>query len=537
MKKQFYAIVAGVLTVSLTLPITSAAAEPQTNAGEPIVISEVVEAPADDTSKDKTEADGEDRGNEESKNEGTGTDQKQPEGTNTEEETTESEDGNIQEGDKEDQAESDTEGKELEGTDNKDKELTDKGKKESLEKENVTEEETINISPNEGFSDYGEIILLEESLVESNGDEVMAQAAGHGTIAADPQLYNKTYSNKTKISLGFDMRSFGNEIDEYRITIMKGNKVSPDTVVARKIGNFSKTVGTTRLIFEWDTTNVGKYTEGPYTILAQALYSEGSKVLVSSEEIFRVNIVDYRTVATKAFVSRLYTEVLGRTPDAGGLNDWTNRLVNKQVTGAQAVQGFIESTEFVSKGKSNSEYVDILYRTLFNRKSDSGKDMWVKALDTMMTRTYVLKGFADSIEFDQLCAGYGINRGTITTKENRDRNMGATGLVYRFYAFTLGRVPDVKGLNEWTGLLVDRKKTPEEVGYGFVFSREVALRNLSDSDFIKMLYLVFMDRQFDEAGLQTWLDQLKSGKTRQDIFYGFSRSTEFSNLVASYKIF
>ncbi len=404
-----------------------------------------------------------------------------------------------------------------------------------IEKE-VSEEipETVHRSPNEGFEDFGELSLVEVQVLEEDGEPV-TQANMHGTITPDPTMYNKTYSNNTKIKLSFDLRSFGKELDEYRITIFRGKSVDPNDALTRKIGNYDKKVGTTRLVFEWDTTDVGKYKEGIYTIQCIAVYFNGKTDVTNSYEEFKVKLEDYKTVAIRNFVKRLYLKVFNRPADSAGLNDWTNRLAKGQISGGEAVRGFIQSKEFEERNVSDKEYIEILYQTLFDRASDrAGRENWQDALNTGMSRTFVLKGFIDSTEFDGLCAYYGIQRGTINVVENRDKNRGATGFVWRFYQVALERTPDMAGLNDWTGRLVDKKASPEDVGKGFIFSPEVAGKKLSNEDFVKLLYRTFLGREYDSTGLHDWVERLENGMSRLDVFYGFSRSKEFGDIVASF---
>lgn len=118
--------------------------------------------------------------------------------------------------------------------------------------------------------------------------------------------------------------------------------------------------------------------------------------------------------------------------------------------------------------------------------------------------------------------------------ENRDKNRGATAFVWRFYQVALGRTPDIAGLNDWTGRLVSKKATPEDVGKGFIFSPEVRNKKLSNTEYVKLLYRTFLGREFDEVGLNDWVKRLDSGTSREDVFYGFSKSAEFGGIVASF---
>ena len=73
--------------------------------------------------------------------------------------------------------------------------------------------------------------------------------------------------------------------------------------------------------------------------------------------------------SVKAFVTRFYQLCLGRSPDPGGLNDWTRDLLNKVKTGADVANGFIYSNEFIAKKTSAEDFLTILYKAFFNRNA------------------------------------------------------------------------------------------------------------------------------------------------------------------------
>ena len=64
------------------------------------------------------------------------------------------------------------------------------------------------------------------------------------------------------------------------------------------------------------------------------------------------------------FVTRFYWECLGRAPDAKGLQDWTNGLIDGVHTGDDVARHFTESIEFKGKNYSNDQYLEILYGAL-----------------------------------------------------------------------------------------------------------------------------------------------------------------------------
>ncbi len=239
----------------------------------------------------------------------------------------------------------------------------------------------------------------------------------------------------------------------------------------------------------------------------------------------------------EAFVARLYTNVLGRNFEAEGLASWTQQLLNKTKTGATVADGFISSSELTARNLSDEAYVEMLYQTFLGRGADTdGKTGWLDKLNKGMSRRFLFAGFVGSQEFAGICKSYGIEVGSVTMTEARDKNDGVTMFVYRCYQQALGRTADVGGLNTWCEQLLNKTKTPKEVAAGFVFSPELTNRKLSNADYVKVMYRLFMGREYDQGGLDNWVKALNEGKTREEVFNGFADSNEFAEIVASYHL-
>lgn len=108
--------------------------------------------------------------------------------------------------------------------------------------------------------------------------------------------------------------------------------------------------------------------------------------------------------------------------------------------------------------------------------------------------------------------------------------------VRRLYSLCLDREPDEAGIDSWTELLVNREMTGTEVASGFIFSDEFKNKNYCNSCYVKQLYKAFLNREYDDAGLQVWTDILASGKNREYVFNGFVLSEEFKGICADYGI-
>ena len=101
-------------------------------------------------------------------------------------------------------------------------------------------------------------------------------------------------------------------------------------------------------------------------------------------------------------VYRLYQAAYDRKPDAGGLGFWISQA-DKGVTQASIAEGFIGSAEFTAlygAAPSNDALVSRIYTNVLHRDPDaSGKAFWVDVLDRKAaTVAEVLMGFSESPE-------------------------------------------------------------------------------------------------------------------------------------------
>ncbi len=112
----------------------------------------------------------------------------------------------------------------------------------------------------------------------------------------------------------------------------------------------------------------------------------------------------------------------------------------------------------------------------------------------------------------------------------------AEGFVTRLYNLILGRQPDPTGLSEWTNLLISGQSTGAEVANGFIYSKELKERNLSNESYVEILYNTFLNRPSDPAGRADWVNLLNKGMSRPYIYMGFVNSPEFGQICAQYNI-
>lgn len=124
----------------------------------------------------------------------------------------------------------------------------------------------------------------------------------------------------------------------------------------------------------------------------------------------------------------------------------------------------------------------------------------------------------------------------MAVNQGRDLNMGVTLFVSRLYTKALGRPYDISGLNDWCNRIAGGSwSVTDAATTGFFHSPEFQNKNLSNEEYVKVLYRTFLDREYDKPGLNDWVSQLNSGqKSRDEVLRGFSGSREFADIMRQY---
>ena len=319
------------------------------------------------------------------------------------------------------------------------------------------------------------------------------------------------------------------EINNYTVTFNSQG----GTAVSSKSADYNNVISAPASPTKTDYTFGGWYKE---TGCLNAWEFTTNKVTTNTTVYARWTESDNSKVVGN-FVVRFYQQCLNREPDSTGLNFWKDKLLSKGGTGADLASNFILSTEFANKNVSDDVFIDIMYKTFFDRVSDNGgKTYWTDKLNSGISRLYVLSCFVNSAEFSNICTGYGIERGTIKLTKPADMHPEVAAFTYRFYDKCMGRKPDDLGLNYWVDKLVTGQSTGADISKDFVFSPEFKAKNLSNTDFTKVMYSVFFNREADIYGQTYWVNSLNAGKSRLEVLSGFVNSKEFATICINYGI-
>jgi hypothetical protein len=107
--------------------------------------------------------------------------------------------------------------------------------------------------------------------------------------------------------------------------------------------------------------------------------------------------------------------------------------------------------------------------------------------------------------------------------------------VDRLYAQFLGRNADEAGREYWVNKILGGMSAVD-VSAGFVFSAELRDMHLSNEEFVRRAYTVYLNREPDPAGIAYWVDFLERGNDYGCIIHGFGESQEFTSICNSYGV-
>ncbi|MCR4649973.1 MAG: DUF4214 domain-containing protein [Lachnospiraceae bacterium] len=307
----------------------------------------------------------------------------------------------------------------------------------------------------------------------------------------------------------------------------------------------------------------GIKTDKGYSYEVSALYTISggiTKQLNYTVDFFDINdymYTDEQVKQVKAFVERFYNIILGRPSEEAGINDWTNKLLTKELTGAEVAAGFARSTEFTGQNTSNADFLKKYYKAFFDREPDAdGYNDWLSLLNRGASRERILVGFTNSVEFQNLCDSFGINPGSLPDVNEPDppaptpkwdaSNVDDAKLreyIDRLYIYTLGRPADEAGAASWMEVIKNgyddwgtEYDAAKVAGVGFFTSEEYVQRERTNEEFLHDAYAAFFDREPDAPGMEHWLYNLNIGAydRKRVIEEGFGDSIEFCELLESY---
>ncbi len=126
--------------------------------------------------------------------------------------------------------------------------------------------------------------------------------------------------------------------------------------------------------------------------------------------------------------------------------------------------------------------------------------------------------------------GKRINLDSITIEEGPP----ARELVEKFYSGCYGSSPDEETLDYWVAEIESGNASFDDMFKDFILDEEFKNKNLSDEEYVNLLYGLLLNREADKNGLNYWLNELNEEKDRDIILYDFLNSFEYRGLCRRY---
>jgi poly(3-hydroxybutyrate) depolymerase len=323
------------------------------------------------------------------------------------------------------------------------------------------------------------------------------------------------YSFRTNVSKdrqhGYESWTWSVDVEGEKIPVYRVNRMQ----------NIGHTNSNTEFPILWDYLEHFSIKDGV------RYYSESS-----FKENDAVAIIDSdRDALLREYVGRLYRDFLGREPDTKGLLNWVIMLREGRCSASTLLKGFVFSAEFKANPLDDEAYIRALYTTVLGREADEGGlSSWQNVLNMGCTRKKVFEGFVHSEELDELADRLGIAHGAYVSEEIVDRNYKVTSFVGRLYWSCFNRKPDKGGLEAWVKALVEHRATGSDVAWGFFDSTEFRNAQWDNESYIYFLYYTMLGRTPDDEGYSTWSRALREGASRKSVYDGFAKSVEFGRL-------
>lgn len=107
------------------------------------------------------------------------------------------------------------------------------------------------------------------------------------------------------------------------------------------------------------------------------------------------------------------------------------------------------------------------------------------------------------------------------------RDLMAEQFVDRLYIEGLARIADEAGRTGWINSIMTGQKSYADVATSIIGSSEFSTRNLSDEEFVAVLYKVMFGRTASADEQAAWVETLASGTSRNEVVNAFVNSAEF----------
>uniref|UniRef100_UPI0011AF5AA2 SpoIID/LytB domain-containing protein n=1 Tax=Pygmaiobacter massiliensis TaxID=1917873 RepID=UPI0011AF5AA2 len=145
-----------------------------------------------------------------------------------------------------------------------------------------------------------------------------------------------------------------------------------------------------------------------------------------------------------------------------------------------------------------------------------------------------LASFTGSTEFGNICAKFGIPRGSLpASTEARDQNLSYNLFVQSLFSQALHRLPSDAEMNNWVANLLTNSMSVKQLTGAIVFSAEAKNNTLSERDYIALIYNILLGRAPSDEEIATWTPTMSSWTGRQSLINQIASSSEASAFLSA----
>jgi hypothetical protein len=200
-------------------------------------------------------------------------------------------------------------------------------------------------------------------------------------------------------------------------------------------------------------------------IVWQFIMSQEFGNLAGTYGIVQANTQTTQKFNVRQFVRRFYQKILNREPDAGGIANWENALINGSLGGGDLALAFIWSAEYVGRNQSFADYLETHYQAFFNRSGDAGGvTNFTNAYNSGTNgRRSTTTSFIGSQEFINLANSFNINPNSTATGST----LAITGNVADGGSATAGNTVEITRTQNSSTVLFDQRVTDSSGNFNF----------------------------------------------------------------------
>lgn len=234
------------------------------------------------------------------------------------------------------------------------------------------------------------------------------------------------------------------------------------------------------------------------------------------------------------FINLVYGEILGRDPNSTEVTNWTNAL-NGGAAGSAMVANFISSTELASKNYSDTQYVQLLYRTLMGRDANSSDiSYWTGVLASGKSRLGVYASIVNTTESQNYWRRFNVVIRGFTYSDTIDEHLAELRpVVVDIYQGLIGRVPTGNEIRNGISALLNSDQSITAIVAGLVKNSEFVSRSASYSNLVNYISQTLLGRELTPEENETYVSQIASGYSYEYVLAAIINSDECHAYMSS----